>query len=71
MKSSKKTNPSKTNHLSRRRFLSVLGLSAGAASVSSISLSSDGEDKEFLEEGNSNKYRETEHIKTVYSLSRF
>tara|TARA_B100001123_G_C14735891_1_gene798849 strand:+ start:385 stop:603 length:219 start_codon:yes stop_codon:yes gene_type:complete len=60
------------NKVSRRKFLSILGLSAGAsAAISSVSYSSDEESEELSADTNKKTYRETEHIKTVYNLSRF
>ena len=71
MKTDKKNESSDKKTISRRRFLSILGISAGATSISSMSMSSDEDDKIITKEKNINTYRETEHIKTVYTLSRF
>ena len=71
MKNKNKIKSLDVNIVTRRKFLSILGFSAGAATISNVSYSSDEVDEELSVQNDTKAYRETKHIKTVYSLSRF
>jgi hypothetical protein len=64
------TDREKKETRSRREFLKTVGVGAGAAGAVAVTGAGEAKSEEARSEG-SLGYRETEHVKRVYQLSRF
>ncbi|MHA1598482.1 MAG: twin-arginine translocation signal domain-containing protein [Alphaproteobacteria bacterium] len=61
------------NGIDRRRFISAVGLGAGAAGAAAVMASSGGAEAASLESGEakSTGYHETDHVRRAYEVAKF
>ena len=62
---------SKSKSLPRREFLKAAGATGAAAGVAAVALSGSTVKAEVPNGGSKSGYRETDHVKKYYELSRF
>ena len=61
----------KSKSLPRREFLKAAGATGAAAGVAAVALSGNTVKAAALNRGSKSGYRETDHVKKYYELSRF
>ncbi|MCW2236086.1 formate dehydrogenase [Azospirillum canadense] len=57
--------------LARRDLFRAAGMGVGALGAAAVGVSAGAEPAQAAAEGTSQGYRETDHVRTVYELSRF